>query len=65
VQRAYAQEMLKEGLHFIREKEIVLRYDGQAIGKYRLDFIVENKILVELKVVPVIKNIHIDRFWSI
>lgn len=59
VQRAYAQEILNEGLYFIREKEIALTYDGRVIGKYKLDFIVENKIIVELKVVPIIKNIHI------
>ncbi|OGF20803.1 hypothetical protein A2316_03170 [Candidatus Falkowbacteria bacterium RIFOXYB2_FULL_38_15] len=59
MQRAYAKELSTEGIIFIREKEIKLIYDGQEIGKYRLDFIVDNKVIVELKVVPIVKNIHI------
>jgi len=59
MQRAYARELAQQGITFVREKEIELIYDGQEIGKYRLDFIIDQKIIVELKVVPIVKNIHI------
>jgi GxxExxY protein len=59
VQRAYSKELTKERFDFVREREIELIYDGQEIGKYKLDFVIDNKIVVELKIVPVVKNIHI------
>ena len=49
-QRAIAIELNKENLNFIREKEIKLSYQNENIGKYLLDFVIENKIILELKV---------------
>jgi len=49
-QRAIDLELTKEKLDHIREKEIKLYYQSQIIGKYFLDFIIENKIVLELKV---------------
>ena len=49
-QRAIALELNKEKLRYVREKEIKLNYQDEAIGKYFLDFIIENKIVLELKV---------------
>lgn len=49
-QRAYACELEKEKIKYIREFEVEINYGGQNIGKYKLDFIVENKIIVEFKV---------------
>ena len=37
-------------MRYVREKEIKLNYQDEAIGKYFLDFIIENKIVLELKV---------------
>jgi GxxExxY protein len=60
-QRAMALEFDKEGIEYEREKEIELLYDNQNIGRYFLDFIVERKILLELKVTPQMKHIHIRK----
>lgn len=60
-QRAMAMEFDKQGIKDEREKEIKLNYNNQCIGKYFLDFIVENKIIVELKVVPKFKHTHLKR----
>jgi len=60
-QRAMALEFDKQGIKYEREKEIVLNYNNQCIGKYFLDFIVENKIILELKVVPKFKHIHLKK----
>lgn len=58
-QRAYAHELTKEQLAFLREVSVKINYDGANIGKYFLDFIVDNKIIVELKVASEFKYKYI------
>jgi len=60
-QRAYAEELRNKGIKFEREKEIVLVYNKKCIGKYFLDFLVEDKVIIELKIIPFIKHIHIKQ----
>jgi GxxExxY protein len=50
-QRALAIEMNNQGLNFNREMEMTIFYDGIDIGTRRVDFFVENNIMVELKAV--------------
>ena len=59
-QRAFELELKKEKIKYEKEKEVALNYDGSKIGKYFLDFLVEGKIIVELKVLSVYryKNIR-------
>ena len=42
-------ELNKSGLELERQKRIDVRYDGIIIGEHRLDLLVENKVVVELK----------------
>lgn len=49
-QRALACELEKEKIKYIKEKQVKLKYDDKDIGKYFLDFIIEDKIIIELKV---------------
>ena len=58
-QRALAHEMHKAGLHFERELEMLIYYDGEDIGKRRVDFFVENKIMVEMKAVIKLEDVHL------
>ncbi|NBB20585.1 GxxExxY protein [Runella sp. CRIBMP] len=58
-QRALAIEMEKQGLGFAREMEMSIYYDGIHIGTRRVDFFVENKIMVELKAVSVLDDAHL------
>ncbi len=44
-----ALEKLK--LQFTAEKEFIVRYDEQPVGKFRADLLVENKVIVELKAI--------------
>ena len=60
-QRAMVLELDKQGIKYEKEKEIKLNYNNQCIGKYFLDFLIENKIILELKVVPNFKHIHLKR----
>lgn len=48
-QRAIELELKKENLSYEFEKEIQIKYDGQVIGKHRLDLVIEDKIIIELK----------------
>src|SRR5207244_10049167 len=40
------------------QKPIPLFYRDQQIGEHRLDFLVEDKIMVELKAVEALENVH-------
>jgi GxxExxY protein len=57
-QRCLAIEMEKVGLTFSREKECNIYYDGQIVGTRRADFIINNKVIVELKALINIEEIH-------
>ena len=58
-QRALAIEMRKVGLNFEMESEMSIIYDGEnKIGKRRTDFLVEEKILLELKAKAILDISH-------
>lgn len=59
-QRALAVEMRKAGLEFDREIEQDIYYKDfpKPIGKRRADFVVARKVLVELKAIAVLENVH-------
>jgi GxxExxY protein len=48
-QSAMAIEMLIEELSFQREPRIVVNYRGVTVGQHRPDFIVEDKVVLEIK----------------
>jgi len=50
-QRALAIEFTFQGLSFTREKEMPLTYREQSIGTRRVDFFVEQKVMVEIKAI--------------
>lgn len=58
-QRCLAIELSKSGLIFTREVEQTIYYDGIEVGKRRADFIIENQVVVELKAVINLENIHL------
>jgi GxxExxY protein len=58
-QRCLAIELSKAGLTFLREKEQIIYYEVQEVGTRRVDFIVENKVIVELKAVIKLENVHL------
>lgn len=58
-QRALAIEMEKRGLCFGREIEMSIFYDDINIGTRRVDFFVDEKIMVELKAVSILDDLHL------
>jgi len=58
-QRALAIEMANQGLSFSREHEMEIHYKGENIGLRRVDFFVEGKIMVELKAIVQLEDVHL------
>ena len=58
-QRCLKIEMEEEGLNFQRELEMPITYRGREVGTRRVDFFVENKIMVELKAIKTLEDIHL------
>ncbi|MCC8410934.1 GxxExxY protein [Mucilaginibacter sp. UR6-1] len=58
-QRALAIEMGKQGLHYVREMEMPIFYDEIDIGTRRVDFFVEDLIMVELKAIIKLEDVHL------
>ncbi len=48
-QRATAIELKKNNIKFDKEVPVDLIYEGNKIGKYFFDFLIDNKIILELK----------------
>ena len=57
-QRSLAIELLLQGLHFEREKEMQLLYKGEDVGTRRVDFFVEEKVMVEIKAIEKLEDVH-------
>ena len=57
-EEALAIEMAKRKIPFERQKIIYVTYDGQMIGESRLDFLVERRLVVELKAIEDFAPIH-------
>ena len=58
-QRCLAIELERAGLEFARELEQDIFYDGIHVGTRRADFIVENDIIVELKALINLEDVHL------
>jgi len=58
-QRCLAIELHKAGILFDREKEHVIYYEGIEVGTRRADFIVEDTVVVELKAVINLEDVHL------
>ncbi|KKW19855.1 MAG: Elongation factor 4 [Parcubacteria group bacterium GW2011_GWA2_51_10] len=57
-------EFKKNGLVFESKKNIPILYDGNNIGLYQPDFVVEGKVLIELKALPEISRPQTEQLWS-
>jgi len=57
-EQALAVELAIRGIAFVRQKSIPLFYRDHQIGEHRIDFLVEDKIVVELKAVEALEEVH-------
>ena len=58
-QRCLAIELKRAGLSFGREVEHPIYYRGVEVGTRRADFIVANQVVVELKALTALEDVHI------
>ncbi len=58
-QRALAFEMQLQGISFSREHEMKIRYKGEEVGTRRVDFFVEGCIMVEIKALTTLEDVHL------
>jgi len=48
-QRAIARLLTRERIKFNQEKPVNILLDGQKIGHYKVDFVIEDKVILEIK----------------
>jgi GxxExxY protein len=58
-QRCLAIELDKAGIGFVREHEMPIFYDGHEVGTRRADFIIEKVVMVELKAMIDLEDVHL------
>ncbi len=57
-EEALSYEFELRGIPFERQKEISLSYKGRDVGKHRIDFLIEDQVILELKAVEAIHSIY-------
>lgn len=57
-ENALVHEMRKTGLQVQQQYSIKVNYDNVVVGEYTADILVENEVLVELKVVNNLDSVH-------
>jgi GxxExxY protein len=63
-QVALAHELTLRGLPFEREKERKISYKDQIVGQYRLDFLVDSRVVLELKAVDALSDVPESQMLS-
>lgn len=63
-QNALAEEFEKRGITFTREKKIDVRYGTKKVGIYQPDFVIEEKVLVEIKALAFTGTREKTQLWN-
>ncbi len=63
-ENALAHELTKQGLRFERQRVVKVYYDDVEVGEHRLDLLVENKVVLELKSVDGLAPKHTAQIIS-
>ena len=63
-ERALIVELEKRNIAYEVQKEIEIVYKGQILGKYRLDLVIERKIVLELKAVTALNDLFKQQVYS-
>ncbi len=57
-EESLAHEFTLRGIRFERQKAISLRYKGKDVGKHRIDYLIDDEVIVELKAVEMMHKIY-------
>ena len=58
-QRCLAIELERTGIDFLREQDMPIYYEGIHVGTRRVDFIVAGEVMVEIKAVIKLEEVHL------
>ena len=62
-QKALEIEFKNQGIPYEKEKNLDVSYKGQKVGIYKPDFLVDNKIIIELKALPFLGKREEKQVW--
>ncbi len=62
--RALHVELRDRKLPYEAEQSVPIRYRSEVVGRHQLDLVVDSKLVVELKAVPVINDLRIAQVLS-
>ena len=63
-EKALGVALSHRGICWANQREIVIIFEGEEVGLHRLDLIVEEQIIVELKAVRTLEDIHYAQLKS-
>ena len=61
---AMKKELELQNIPFETEKGIIITYKNEQVGLHRLDLLINNEIIVELKAVKEITDVHLSQIIS-
>ena len=61
--RALALELKDNSIPFVEEKAIAVTYKGKKVGEYKPDFIIDDKVILEIKVLPALTKAAQDQAY--
>lgn len=64
IDRALTKALKKRGLKIEDQKRIDVYFDGEKVGSYVPDKIINKNILLELKAKPFLTKQDVDQFWK-
>lgn len=53
--------MKKAGIGYEREVDQIIYYEGMDVGTRRADFVIENKLVVEIKALVNLEDVHLSQ----
>jgi GxxExxY protein len=63
-EQALKVELVEHDIHYDSQKDIKIKYLGVEVGLHRLDLLIENQIIIELKAVKELTDIHFAQLRS-
>lgn len=63
-QNALEIELKQRNLKIEKERELTIEYRGEIVGRHRLDLVVEDSIILELKTVEALSKAHYAQIRS-
>lgn len=62
-QKAIESELKRQRIQFEREKYVPVIFNDEIVGKYFLDFVVQDRIILEIKTVPYFQTAYTNQIY--